>query len=237
MSNSLKRFTFVAFALAVLFAAFGSHSQAGVGQTQRDQIEVTVLLNITGVAKAPAAPDAGPPVSAPEIAAHIALRAKGSANYVDSDNVFERGSVLVAQQTQSAVKVEAEVSPNPMGTLLYSNNPMVTLNGTAGTTIKQSCAYQVTVDSVQASWTLKDGLSQSPTSAATSFPGTDISRNNYAGATPQPTSSPFTVYPTAWQNASTAGRMKTYCVDLSIAVPGSVPTGTYSTTAIYTVYW
>ncbi len=236
MNRPLKRGAFAALAVAAIFAAFGGHSQAGVGQTQRDQIQVTILMNITGVAKAPAPADAGPPVSAPQIAAHIALRAKGSAGYVDG-NAFERGSVLVAQQTQSALKVEAEVSPNPMGTLLYTNNPIVTLNGTAGTTLKQSCAYQVTVDSAQTSWTLKDGLAQNPSSSATSFPGKNVSRDNYAGATPQPTASPFTVYPTAWQNVATAGGMKTYCVDLSIVIPASVPTGSYSTTATYTVYW
>ena len=235
MTRSMKRLAVVAFCLMTLFAAFGGHSQAGVGQTQRDQIQVGILINVTGVAKRPSAPDAGPPVAAPQIAAHIALRAKGSADF--DSQAIGRGTVLVAQQTQSAVKVEAEVSPNPTATLLYSNNPSVVLNGTAGTTLTQSCAYQVTVHTAQSLWTLKDGLSQSPASSATSFPGTDIGRNNYAGATPQPTSSPFTVYPTAWQNLASSGGIKTYCVDLSIIIPSSTPTGAYSTTAVYTVFW
>ncbi len=30
---------------------------------------------------------------------------------------------------------------------------------------------------------------------------------------------------------------KTYCVDLTLTIPSSVPTGAYSTTAVYTIWY
>lgn len=233
----------VAVFIAAAFAAMlGGHSRAGVAQSQRAQVAVSILINVTGVAKSSVIAPQGPEAIAlsensPVLAAHIALRAKGSHRGVDS--IFGNAdSVLVAQQqAQSAVKVEAEVSPNPTATELYSNTPDVVMNGTAGTTVTQSCAYQVTVHTTISSWTLRDGLSQNPSSGSTSFPGPDIAHNDYVGSTPHPSASPFIVYPTAWANVATASDVQVYCVDLSVKIPSTTPTGAYSTNAVYTLYW
>ncbi|HZT11339.1 MAG TPA: hypothetical protein VFA29_00915 [Candidatus Baltobacteraceae bacterium] len=227
MSGLLRKCLCGVFAAAAIVAVLSGPTRAGVAQSQRAQIAIALLINVTGVGRAPV------PAPAVPVVANVALRAKGSAPSVDS---VAGNSTLVAQQTQSAVKVEAEVSPNPAATLLYSNNAAVVMNGNAGTTISQSCAYQVTVHSNIISWTLRDGLSGNPTSSSTSFPGPDVAHNDYQ-ATPKPTSSPFIVYPSAWANVVTASNVQTYCVDLSVTIPLSTPTGAYSTNAVYTLYW
>lgn len=229
MSALLRKCLCAVFAAAAIVAVLSGPTRAGVAQSQRAQIAIALLINVTGVGRAPI------PAPAVPVVADVSLRAKGSAPSVDSVG-GNSTSTLVAQQTQSAVKVEAEVSPNPAATLLYSNNAAVVMNGNAGTTISQSCAYQVTVHSNIISWTLRDGLSGNPTSASTSFPGPDVAHNDYQ-ATPKPTSSPFIVYPSAWANVVTASNVQTYCVDLSVTIPLSTPTGAYSTNAVYTLYW
>jgi len=206
-------------------------SHAALAQVQRDQISVGVLVHVTPApivyVPAPAAP-----VS---IAASVTLRkAKGSEQNVDA---FElRGGDLVAQTSQQkALKVTAQVTPNPNATLLYSNMPSVTMTGTAGTTITQSCMYTVTVHTTISTWTLREGLSGDFTG---SFAGANLANNSYVqGATPQPTSTPFVVYPTAWSILDTKGGIQTYCVDLTLTIPSSVPGGTYSTNAVYTLYY
>jgi len=235
MNAPIKRTALVALAVVAIFVALGGPSRAGVGQIQRDQIQVGIQINVTPAPLGYVPPDASREDSRPSIVARFTLRAHGSAASFDS-GVLSGSSVLVAQQTQSAVKVEAEVSPNPNATLLFSNNPGVILTGTAGTTITQSCAYTVTVHTTQTNWTLKDGLSGNPSSSSTSFPGSGIVRNNYL-STPQPTASPFTVFPAAWQNVATNNGIKTYCVDLAVSVPVTTPGGTYTTNAVYTVFW
>jgi hypothetical protein len=112
----------------------------------------------------------------------------------------------------------------------------VTLTGTAGTTVTQSCAYTITVDTPATTyWTLTDGLSND---FSGSFPGRDLLNNTYSGATPQPNPIAFVVYPD--NNNQPAQLTKaygtaTFCVDLSLTIPSAVPGGAYSTNAVYTL--
>lgn len=198
-------------------------------QSQRAQITVTVVVNVTpnplgynGTVPAPAG------VGAP-ISARFALRARGSEPAVD--NLVAQTSVSV----QHGLKVQAQVTPNPQGTMLVSNQQSVQVSGTAGTTVTQSCLYTVTVNTAQTSWTLDDGLSAN---LASGFPGNDLSNNTYLqSGTPKPAATPFIVYPTAWTAVAASTLSKTYCIDLSVTIPAAVTGGTYSTNAVYTLYY
>lgn len=203
-------------------------------QTQRDQISVLILVNVT-----PAPVVYEPPASAPlHIAAHMLGRARGSDNFVD---VPDAGLTNMVAQAQSAVRVQANVSPNPNATLLYANAPAVTINQTAGTTATTpACVYTVTVDTAPTtSWTLDDGLSGDFIN--TTWPGKDLSDNTYLQAgTPQPAATPFIVYANnnnTWNPREKSTGMRTYCVTLTLTIPSSVPGGAYSTNAIYTLYY
>jgi len=197
---------------------------------QRAQIAITVVINVTP------APVGMSGASAPDgIAAHSGREARGSA-----DEIAVSGRVrqtVVAQATaQKAVRVEAHVSPNPNATLLYSDQPIVTIDATAGTTVAVPCAYHVTVDTTILNWQIKHGVSNNFSSA---FVGGDLANDTYL-STPLPTSTPFIVYASnggVWAPLSTNSGMKTYCVDLTIKVPIGVAGGAYSTNAVYTLYW
>jgi|SRR5579884_853261 len=228
--NRLQR---LALALAVVITGavlFSPRSHAGLAQQQRDQISIAVIVNVT-----PAAGYVPAPQAPPAIAARLGLHeARGSERNVDA--FPSSGGDLVAQTSnQKSLKVTAQVTPNPNATLLYGNLPMVQMTGTAGTTVQQTCIYTVTVHTTISTWTLREGLSGN---FAGNFPGTDLANNSYiAGATPQPTSTPFIVYPTSWSVLAQSGGIKTYCVDLSLTIPAAVPGGTYSTNAVYTLYY
>lgn len=232
----------VAFALlflGVMALAFNQPVQASFVQ-QRDQISIAILVNVT---PAPVALRTIPTSdqSARTIVAHISLRGASPAieRVFEAQSLqFEPGSYEVAQTNQKAVKVEAEVSPNPNATLLYSNQNSIVVNAVAGTTVAVPCAYQVTVDTTKTYWQLYDGLSND---FAGSFPGGDLANNTHlSGATPQPTATPFFVYPDnsdRWALRVTSGLQKTYCVDLTLSVPVSVAQGAYSSNAVYTLYY
>ena len=217
---------------SLLFAAFLVVTAIGVALAtfiqQRDQIAVTIIVNVT---------------PAPRMAADLPSASTGShiraAFTVDRRRSLRAGALslnnLIAQ-SQQAVRVEASIQPNPLGTLLYSNLNSVTLNATAGTTVVLPCAYTVTVDSTQSKWYLKDGLYQD---FSGSFPGRSLANNTYI-TVPQPTATPFFVYSDdggVWYQVATNGLKKTYCVDLTLTIPASVPGGTYSTNAVYTLYY
>lgn len=231
MSNSLRRPFFVLAAIAMLLVMSKAPSMGGLTISQRAQWTVYILVNVTGLAKAPA------PVrrSDDAIAARFTLRAKGSQPNVDSEAL--NGMTNLVAQNQQAVRVQADVTPNPNATLLVSNLTNVTLSGTAGTTITQSCAYTVTSNAATVtSWTIKQGLASDFVSG--SWPGGDLANNSYLQAgTPQPTATPFFVYPTNWSIMATNGHQQTYCVDLTLTIPATVTTGAYSTTAVYTLWY
>jgi hypothetical protein len=233
--NRLQRaalFLLAGIALALALTRPGS----ALLQSQRAQIGVTIVVNVTPspIAYAPRV-IAQQVTAAPPIMARLAMRARGSQDAVDSTASLDLRNMVAVQQKQSALRVQATVTPNPTGTLLVSNLPTATMSGTAGTTVKASCVYTVSVNTSITSWTLDDGLSAN---FATGFSGTNLANDTYLnGATPKPTSTPFVVYPSAWAAVVSNGLSKTYCVDLTIAIPGSVAGGTYSTNAVYTLYY
>lgn len=217
---------------AALFAAFIVLATVAVALAtfvqQRDQIAVTIIVNVT---------------PAPRMAAYAPTATTGShiraAFTLDTKRAVRAGAIslnnLVAQN-QQAVRVEASVQPNPLGTLLVSNQNSVTINATAGTTVVVPCAYTVTVDTTITYWELYDGLFADFSST---FPGNDLANNTYI-TTPLATATPFFVYSDNgghWAALETSGGTKTYCVDLTLTIPVSVSGGTYSTNAVYTLYY
>lgn len=211
-------------------AAFAmmSGGNASFIKTQQDQQSVYILVNVTP------APVVYRPI---DLAARFADRARGSAASFDALQHIEL--VAQAQPTQQPLYVQAEVSPNPNATLLYTNQSSVVINAVAGTTWSQSCAYTVTAHpTATTNWYLDDGLSGDFSS---SFPGGDLENDTYVStATPQPAATPFVVYPTnnnAWYKFATGTGVQTYCVDLKLTIPTSVPGGAYSTNAVYTLYF
>ncbi len=187
--------------------------------TQRDQISITIVVNVT-----PA------PVSMLET-----HPARGSADDIAvTGRVRER---IVAQASaQKPVRVEASVTPNPNATLLYSDNPIVVVNATAGTSVTIPCAYHVNVHTTTNNWQLKHGLSDD---FGSGFAGATVANNSYLLA-PNPTATPFIVYADdghVWASLATNSGIKQYCVDLTIKVPVAVAGGAYSTNAVYTLYW
>ncbi len=215
-----------------LFAAFLLFASVTVALAlfvqQRDQIAVTIIVNVTPAPRMAAyAPTA---TTASQIRAAFSL---------DTQHALRAGALslnnLVAQN-QQAVRVEASVQPNPLGTLLVSNKNSVTINATAGTTVVVPCAYTITVNTTVTYWQLKDGVYSD---FSGTFPGNDLANNTYI-TTPLPTATPFFVYlDDGGQFAlrETSAGTKTFCVDLTLSIPISVSGGTYSTNAVYTLYF
>lgn len=227
------RWIFAGIALAAIALVLGGRGNAAFLQQQRDQIAVYILVNVT-----PAPIVYAPHASSSGIAVRMGLRARGSSQYVDTTD--PRLGDLVAQQ-QSAVRVQAEVSPNPLATLLYSNVPQVIINQTAGTTATTpACIYTITVDTLSTtSWTLKDGLSND--FVIGSWNGNTLGNNFYLqGGTPQATATPFVVYPdnnNTWNTKMASSGMHTYCVTLTLTIPSNIGQGAYTTNAVYTLYY
>jgi hypothetical protein len=216
--------------ISIVFAA---PSHGALSQQQRAQQGVYILVNVT---PAPLVYNATQRDAAP-ISARIALRAKGSQSLVDSEAAMDMGSLVAQASPQQAVRVQAEVTPNPNATLLVTNQQSVVINAVAGTTVTQSCAYTVTSNAASiVSWTIRQGLSSD---FATGFTGNNLANNSYLtpGGTPQPTATPFIVYPSSWTVMASSGNTKSYCVDLTLTVPKTVAGGAYSTNAIYTLYY
>ena len=216
-------------ALLAAFVALATVSAAlALFVQQRDQIAVTIIVNVT---------------PAPRMAAYAPTATTGSkiraAFSLDTKHAIRAGALsldnLVAQN-QQAVRVEASVQPNPLGTLLVSNLNSVTINATAGTTVVVPCAYTITVNTTVTYWDLYDGLFAD---FAATFPGKDLANNTYL-TSPLATATPFYVYSDdggTWTSVETNGGTKTYCVDLTLSIPVSVSGGTYSTNAVYTLYY
>lgn len=227
----------------MLLAAFvllgGRNVHASFVQTQRDQIAIYILVNVTPAPVGYLPEPAPQQVAAVPMSMRVRLRAKGSGDFDDVPNLRLTDGMVAQATTQSDVRVQAQVTPNPNGTMLYSNMPTVNLNQTAGTTVTTKCAYTVTVDTTQSAWTLYDGLSNDFSGSA--FPGKDLSNNTYLQAgTPNPQATPFIVYSdnnNQWATATKSSLAHSYCVDLVLTIPSSVPGGAYSSNAIYTLYF
>jgi hypothetical protein len=233
-------------------------------QQLRGQIPVAIVLVVsTPVAMVPGA---GQPVEAVaadgdaktagiEIVARLDTRPRPVEEFHAEQLSLLGKPELVAQSNQGAVKVEAEVSPNPNATLLYQTCPTppaatspycssggATIPVTAGVTTTVTCAYQVVVDTTQSSWTLDHGLYtdfENSGTGAVGFAGGYVSNSAYY-ATPKPAFTPFVVYSDdggTWAKLTSSSYAKTFCVDLEISVPASVAAGTYSSNATYSVYY
>lgn len=208
-------------------------------QTQRAQIGVAIIIDAT--------PNplgfVGPPAPASAIIAKARLEGAPPA----VERAFEAqqlhftslGKNVVAQ-VQKSVKVEASIQPNPAATLLYSDQTAVVIPAEAGIATAVTCAYHVYVHTTITSWTLKQGLSADfSDGAGDSFLGGNVANNTYL-VTPLPTATPFVVYADdggLWSSVGTGGGIETYCVDLTIDMPITTPQGTYSSNAIYTLYY
>ncbi len=218
-------FALAAFCIALI--ASGSRGYATL-VTQRDQISVTVVVNVTPAPMGFRQP-AQPPDAGAGIVARMRLHGRGGGS-----------GEFVAQVSQKPVRVEAEVSPNPTATLLYSDQPFVSISTTAGTTTTVPCAFHVTVDSTSANWILKHGLSTDFSDGNShTFVGSYLANNTYL-STPHPAATPYVVYADDggnWATLDSNKYVQTYCVDLTVRVPASVPGGTYSSNAVYTVYF
>lgn len=228
------RWVFVSLMIVVIGLAVGQRGDTAFLQTQRDQIAVYILVNVT-----PAPIVYRPAKQEPiQIAARMLARGRGSASLPGVPS-FTLGNAVA--QAESDVRVQAHVSPNPNATLLYSNVPAVTINQTAGTTATTpTCVYTVTVHTASTtSWTLDDGLSGD--FIKTTWPGGDLRNNTYLqGGTPQPAATPFIVYASnnnTWNPKFKSSGMHTYCVTLTLTIPSSVPKGAYGTNAVYTLYF
>lgn len=228
MKTVLLRLVLVATLVAAAAVALGSRSQAGFIQQQRAQRAVYILVNVTP------APIVMRENATQTVALTASLHARGSSENVDAYSV--NAPLMLAQNTpQQDVRVLAGVTPNPTATLLTTNQTSVTFALTAGTSQTIPCAYQVTVDTGITLWTLRHGVSND---FASGFPGGDLANNSYnVTSTPNPSATPFVVYPNPWAVLATAGGVQTFCVGLTLSVPSTVPGGAYSTNAVYTLYY
>lgn len=235
----MRRALFVMLGGFALLLITALPSFGGLSQQQRAQQTVYILVNVTNPLAKADVPQTHPAV----IAARIALHAKGSVPSVTSELPALR--TMLAQAAQTGVRVQAEVTPNPNATLLVTNQTNLSLNQTAGTTVVYPCAFTVTSNAGGVSlWTIRQGLASDFISGT--WPGRDLANNVHLSpappSTPQPTATPYMVYPSAWTNAASSqqsggGNIKTYCVDLTLTVPSNVATGSYSTTAVYTLWY
>ncbi|MBV8153377.1 MAG: hypothetical protein JOY98_03100 [Candidatus Eremiobacteraeota bacterium] len=222
-------------------------------QQQRAQIGISLTINVTPyVGFNPPPPGGQAAVSASGILASTTLNERERPNrYTAESLVFDDNKTYakVVAANQKPVQVQAEVSPNPNGTLLYGNNcqgnpgicSSATVTQAAGTKVVYPCIYQVVVDSTQPSWTLDSGLYtdfEPQGSGSGIIPGGDVGYNGYL-STPKPTATPFIVYSDGvnWTTFAANALMKTYCVDLTITIPQTTVVGTYGSQAVYTLYF
>jgi hypothetical protein len=249
----MKRFQFflIVAGFAILALVLAQPVKATIS-TQQAQIGFLIIVNVTpspmptptplllGYASQHAQPTGGRP-SIGTVSLHRITPDLARGFHAESLQ-FEGGSTLVAQaQVQHSVLVQAEVTPNPKATILYtdvggSGGSSVTLNQIAGTTEQYPCAFTVTVDMLT-TWVLDEGISSD---FAGDFPGKDLANNTYNSvATPLPTSTPYVVYAddgSVWSQMATGTAKTTYCITLTLTVPGTTPEGTYSTNAIFTLF-
>jgi hypothetical protein len=228
------------FLIFFALAAFVPVVCQAIIQQQRAQITVTITINVTPNPLGYAAPPQGAAgTSGSAIVANLFVnRHEHMRRTINAENLSYSGPTTVALATQRSVQVEASIGPNPLGTLLYSDQSGVVINQEAGTTMTYACEYHVTVDTTQTAWTLEHGLFTDFEGPAGSWTGHDAANNTHI-ATPKPAYTPFIVYSDgqSWVIADTNGGMKTYCVDLQITIPITQAQGTYGSNATYTLFY
>lgn len=203
-------------ATLALFLELSRNAEAGFVQIQRTQIAIYISMNVL--------PGPYGRLSDPRrIAAADGAR-------------FDVAQV----QKQSGVPVQANVIANPTGSLLTSNVNTITVTQTAGTTATYPCAYKVKVTTTVTAWTLYTGLSNDFNS---NWNGNTVSWLDYVSTgAPAPTATPqsFAVYPdnnNAWQSDRKGSTTFEECVDLTVVIPIMVLGGTYSSNAVYSLYY
>jgi len=226
-------------------------------QTERAQIAISITITVTapvGVALPSHAGDDEAVTGRSGIVASLQLDPKERPNkhYAAENLVFDTHNAVA--QNQGSIGVQAEVTPNPSGTMLYGNNCQgtsptsgqcgsVAITQTSGTTEVYHCIYEVVIDTTEASWTLDNGLYtdfEPQGSGSGDIPGGDVAYNGYLSTgTPKPTATPFIVYSdgAAWVSFAANADAATYCVDLTVTIPASTAVGTYGSQAVYTLYY
>jgi hypothetical protein len=252
----VKRIRPFLLAFAVL-VAIPLVSQATI-QQQRAQEQVSISINVTAnplgfVPNAQPAANvaAGAGSIAPSgIIARFTAGDEVNPGAFHAENLHLAGDGSLLAQNQGSVLIQAKVSPNPNATLLYPNNcggqfpqtgqcGVVSLPGQeAGTTVQYPCIYSVTVDTTQTSWTLQSGLFTDWFNGGLSFQGKNVAYSGYITA-PGPTATPFIVFSDGqtWTSFAVNGGMKTYCVNLTVTIPIATTAGTYSSNAVYTLFY
>lgn len=235
----MKAFRFALIAFAVLVC---TPTLVQALQTQRSQIGVTIVINVT--TPVPVARVSTPP-QAQTLVAKATLRGAPASierRFEAEQLHFTGAPEILAQNVQRGVKVEASIAPNPTATLLYSDQTSVVLTAPAGSATVFPCAYNVYVHTTITSWSLDHGLSTDfNNGAGSTFLGKYLGNNSHiTTATPRPTATPFTVYADnggTWNLLQTNAGIQTYCVDLTVNVPAATPQGTYSSNAVYTLFY
>jgi hypothetical protein len=227
----------IAVGVVVLALVFAQPVKATI-QTQQAQIAINIVVQVSGtpVGYVPhQAPAGGQP-----IVSSIALRrATPALQRAFRAEALQFDPAVVAQaQVQKPLLVQAEVTPNPKATILISNSPSVTIPAAPGQTVTlvPACSLTVTVNMTTA-WSLEEGITSD---FASGFPGKDLANDTYKNsATPQPKATPYIVYADdgkVWSGLASGTTITTYCVDLTVTVPVTVPDGTYVTNAVYTLF-
>lgn len=215
------RIALIALACAALYFGTRSGSDAGFIQTQRAQTAVNIIINVTP----------GPYGYVPAQNSAIAGAHRDGRGGGDGFKIIAQASV------QHAVPVQANVTPNPTATLFVITPNSATLSATAGgPSVTVTCAFTVKIMTSISLWTVDQGLSND---FSPSFNGANLWNNTYVSV-PNPTSTPYIVYPdnnNAWSIMAKSGGTQTYCVDLTVTVPVTVLSGVYTTNAVYTLFY
>ena len=229
----------VALGIAILGIVLTQPVKATI-QTQQAQIVVNVVVQVVGTPIG-YVPHQAPAQGGLTIASALRRAVPSVQRAFNAEGLHFEGdsSTLVAQaQVQHSVLVQAEVTPNPKGTILVTNVPNVTVTAAPGQTVRvtPACSLTVTVNMTTA-WSLEEGVTSD---FSAGFPGKDLANDTYLQpTTPKPTSTPYIVYAddgSVWSGLGSGTGITTYCVDLTVTVPPSVTDGTYVTNAIYTLF-
>jgi hypothetical protein len=216
-------------------------------QSQQMQIFLNISVDVVGTPIVGYVPHQAPAqAGVPSIASALRRAAPSMQRAFSAEGLhFTGDSTLVAQAAgvQHNVLVQAEVTPNPKGTILVSNVPNVSMTAAPGqtVTVQPLCSLQVSVN-MSTAWSLEEGIATDLTlgGGSATLPGTALTNNTYKlAATPQPTSTPYIVYATdgsVWSGLASGTAITTYCVDLTVTVPPSTTDGVYSTDAVYTLF-
>ena len=220
MRGSWLRACLIAFAFAAIYFSMQSGSDAGFIQTQRAQRAVNIIVNVT-----------------PGPYGYLPSREIGRKRAYGGGADASAPQIIAQASVQHAVPVEANVTPDPTATLFMVTPNTGTISATAGgPSVTVVCAYTVKVQTAITAWTVDQGLSNDFSS---SFNGTNLANNTYL-VLPNPTATPFTVYPdnnNAWSILAKGSGTETFCVDLTITIPVTVLSGVYTTNAVYTLFY